>query len=480
MKRLIIFLFVFQAVFAGVKIADLSLFRTDYSALIESLMTAEPSIDIILGPAEGLGGDSNKARIIFADSLGSPFPFPADTFHRSAVIADIFADIIRLASVYDVTIIPGTFWEVDSFYRCYESVPIIKPSGLIKRIRKKARYSFADPHIDTTIRLDTIITRESDTYTFLITISDETASLPEHYTYSGEPADIWLLMTRRWGQNFDRIGRILQNECDPPWATIEAIFPETVFSGLISGGWVKPDCPFIACVLGDTAGATFASNLMPSLRPADDWFIYPKYDVHPEGIIVYCDPLAPKTTPGFTVIATDTAGAPVESLFINYGPPGTVPWFAGWTDTLGKFKHRVFEPDSFYFLFAKPGFIPSPEETTVYIDPSAVRCTLKVILSVDTLYNIGEAGIPTYFRLGISPNPFNGACEIEVPQGATVDIFDINGRLLKSFYSDQNTTDKNDLAKYYWKPEEYIPTGIYLVKASNIKKEISRKIVYLK
>ncbi|MCD6418758.1 T9SS type A sorting domain-containing protein, partial [bacterium] len=98
--------------------------------------------------------------------------------------------------------------------------------------------------------------------------------------------------------------------------------------------------------------------------------------------------------------------------------------------------------------------------------------------------------------LRVYPNPFNSSCEITVPENADVEIYDLRGNLIATPYLDGEPSsfvplDKGDseIAKqssrgFVWAPDENIPSGIYLVRATipQQKKTVvcTKRIVYLK
>lgn len=60
--------------------------------------------------------------------------------------------------------------------------------------------------------------------------------------------------------------------------------------------------------------------------------------------------------------------------------------------------------------------------------------------------------------LNIMPNPFNSACRIVSPPDAKIEIFDISGRLIGLLNSGFS-------GEIIWKPPDYLPNGIYLIRA---------------
>ncbi len=104
----------------------------------------------------------------------------------------------------------------------------------------------------------------------------------------------------------------------------------------------------------------------------------------------------------------------------------------------------------------------------------------KCIRFLDEGFGAIEDGVNVYPAMTVSvcPNPFNSVCEISVPDGFDVEIFDING---KSVYR-MNAKICSDLT---WMPDENVGSGIYLVRAISKKQDIprmtiSKHILYLK
>jgi len=77
---------------------------------------------------------------------------------------------------------------------------------------------------------------------------------------------------------------------------------------------------------------------------------------------------------------------------------------------------------------------------------------------------------PESLSLLLYPNPFNSACRISAPEGAEMEIFDINGRCITEFGGGDQI----------WKPEASVGSGVYLVRAKIGDKDITKRVVYLK
>ena len=79
--------------------------------------------------------------------------------------------------------------------------------------------------------------------------------------------------------------------------------------------------------------------------------------------------------------------------------------------------------------------------------------------------------------LGVSPNPFNSACEIDVPAGATVKIYDLHGNLVDVL---SQKSEKSSNAHLVWRPDHDVPSGFYIIRARIGDKTVERKVMYVK
>ncbi len=83
----------------------------------------------------------------------------------------------------------------------------------------------------------------------------------------------------------------------------------------------------------------------------------------------------------------------------------------------------------------------------------------------------GNKGLqPLVHTISAYPNPFNSAVSVSAPEGAEVEIFDIQGRIVGELPGGETI----------WKPEPSIGSGIYLVQAKYENQEVLKRIVYLK
>jgi len=82
---------------------------------------------------------------------------------------------------------------------------------------------------------------------------------------------------------------------------------------------------------------------------------------------------------------------------------------------------------------------------------------------------------PQNISLSAFPNPFNSSVTITTPAGAEIKIYDLLGNCVWS-----KTIPQSAQAKLVWQPDERLPSGVYLVKASCEGKCATRKLIYLK
>ena len=77
---------------------------------------------------------------------------------------------------------------------------------------------------------------------------------------------------------------------------------------------------------------------------------------------------------------------------------------------------------------------------------------------------------PNDFELNCYPNPFNSRLTIQAPMGAKIEIYDINGKLVKTVI---NEFQMEGLYEINWNGEDNynnkVPSGIYFyrIKAGN-------------
>ena len=117
---------------------------------------------------------------------------------------------------------------------------------------------------------------------------------------------------------------------------------------------------------------------------------------------------------------------------------------------------------------------------------------------------IPEKTLPTEIALSAYPNPFNTAVTLSAPIGAEIEIFDVNGRRMDVIArSDQSVIARSPMddeaissnqgdcfglrprndgkGVFIWQPDENIPSGVYLVRATaSSRQTAAKRVVYLK
>lgn len=495
------------ASYADIKVAALEIDGPDYAndlmVAIDGVLAADSTIDLIIGPAEALGGDTNKARIYFRDSSGVIIP-EADAYTRSWCIKSTIEGAQILAERYGTTIIPGTLWEIDENLRCYESVPIIGPDGNIERVRRKAHMSVTDYAIDPTIKLDTIYTHDGSEYTYLIAISNETRDLWDVYpSFSYYNPDLLLVPAVHWSQNFFQLVNMIENGYRPDPAFLRTYVSSWNNDMLVQ--LASYNTAIVYSGLDTMGGGIFAANFFEDYLPDAIWYGFNEIVETDYGPIYTFDPLEPYIYQQMHIAihALDTLGEPVESVFVNYGEPGEVPANYGWTNTDGYFTYVTAVEESVFFLMAKDSCIVIPEDTTAYVSESNPACTLTVTVELDSTYGIAENNLPGEMNMHVSPNPFNSAVKIAIDYpletycntSLQIEVFDVNGRQITqlpvgeglkasgSLFADQTGGSETMILRNYevvWRPDENLGSGIYFVRASIDRETIYKRLIYLK
>ncbi|MBN2543369.1 T9SS type A sorting domain-containing protein [bacterium] len=509
MKKVIIALLIIlalsSALQAEVKIAALNLLHPgSVGEIVDDmgwLLMLEPELDIILGPAELLGGDSNKARIIFEDSSGVITFEPADDFERSREVCDLLGSICSLAAASEVTIIPGTLWEVDFNARCFEAAPIIGPDGLIRRVRRKAHHIVWDPFIDPGIHPDTIYTRDGSVYTYLLAICNESKDLPIIYGSPPLQADILLAANCHWMEGFCLAADEIRFSCPPDWSEISGMLTMSNFEGLADNEWVKPAAPMVVSSFGERAGAAMIGNFFSMLRPEGGWYDFRECSESPFGVIVTCDPDSPvvKRQLSLHIFISDSSGVPVESLRVSVRHVDRPVWQSSYSDSGGRVSFRTCKEGNFLLKYEAVNCEVHSCDTAVTLDYDIPAETLVVVVSIDTLTSICEKPVPENFGIKIYPNPFNGTIFIKIAQveafpetPVKLEIYDIAGRLVSmtsrdacpyNGYSNPGLNCSQSPASraltYFWTPQT-ASSGIYLVKVVVGDVSMIRRVVYLK
>ncbi len=107
-----------------------------------------------------------------------------------------------------------------------------------------------------------------------------------------------------------------------------------------------------------------------------------------------------------------------------------------------------------------------------------------------TAINENNYGLPVDFTIDAHPNPFNSAVSIAAPEGAQIEIFDLNGRRIDVIPDpdrESRGAAKNLDSRFHgndrtvvWQPSDNITSGVYLVRAKIGDESVTKRVVYLK
>ncbi len=73
----------------------------------------------------------------------------------------------------------------------------------------------------------------------------------------------------------------------------------------------------------------------------------------------------------------------------------------------------------------------------------------------------------------VSPNPFNASCEISIPEGSEIEIFDMRGNMFWNAISPKSS-------RLTWQPNADVASGVYFVRAKYGSKVLSTRALFIK
>jgi hypothetical protein len=158
------------------------------------------------------------------------------------------------------------------------------------------------------------------------------------------------------------------------------------------------------------------------------------------------------------------------------GPDSCI--FVDWVDSLGNNKRLILGNEKSFVYIITEG---SSANLSIWGDAGAgAECVLDTNISSSTTDTIpfgAPVGIknrepkkPNSLFVEITPNPFNSSVSISAPEGAKVEIFDIEGKKVGELPGGETI----------WKPEPSMGSGIYLIRATVGEQEVTKRVVYLK
>ncbi len=115
------------------------------------------------------------------------------------------------------------------------------------------------------------------------------------------------------------------------------------------------------------------------------------------------------------------------------------------------------------------------------VDSSKSR---TILLDYDFTGVTESAPLPEGFSLETCPNPFNAAVSISAPDGAEINVFDLNGRSVAEItaYGSESAkpSSTNASGACRWTPDESVGSGVYLVRATVGGISVTKRVAYLK
>ena len=143
--------------------------------------------------------------------------------------------------------------------------------------------------------------------------------------------------------------------------------------------------------------------------------------------------------------------------------------------------------DSGYVCTGYASVCTDPESTMC---ESLEVCLVKFSKDGDIIWE-NSMKIPQKLSLSVYPNPFNSSCAISAPSNAKIEIFDINGKCVwqtpcgsdrsKPLSPLARGTDTDGRQGVVWSPDEKIPSGVYLIRATaKDGQSATKRIVFMK
>jgi len=109
---------------------------------------------------------------------------------------------------------------------------------------------------------------------------------------------------------------------------------------------------------------------------------------------------------------------------------------------------------------------------------SGILTWSAIELSIEEIKN---HSLPADNKILPYPNPFNSAVSISAPEGAEIEVFDVNGRRVGAWRRHARTgLPPSNPYETVWQPSPALGSGVYLVRATVGEQSTSKRIVYLK
>jgi hypothetical protein len=204
-------------------------------------------------------------------------------------------------------------------------------------------------------------------------------------------------------------------------------------------------------------------------------------------------PISDSAHPAYTMLGTDYRAPSQDTMAWDIMLAGGFGFVLYWNSSAiheaGEYHIGAFNLDSL------PNFVVDDWQDMRETDSIAINFFGGRIRVVGApISPINEVVLsPNTYKIGISPNPFNSSCRIEIEYGEaklkSVEIFDLAGRKVSvlSTTSDNfesitgQDSHKTNANRFTWQPAQEIPAGMFFVHA-HFENEISaqKRILYLK
>lgn len=204
-------------------------------------------------------------------------------------------------------------------------------------------------------------------------------------------------------------------------------------------------------------------------------------------------PVNDSAHPAYTMLGTDFRAPSQDTMAWDIMLAGGFGFVLFWNSSAihetGEYHIGAFNLDSL------PNFFVDDWQDMRETDSIAINILGGRIRAVGAPVSSIEENVlsPKAYKIGISPNPFNSSCRIDIESGGakleSVEIFDIAGRKVSVLPSssgnfkgdDEQDSHKPNVNRFTWHPAPETPAGVFFVRAlfdDGISTQ--KRIVYLK
>ncbi len=110
----------------------------------------------------------------------------------------------------------------------------------------------------------------------------------------------------------------------------------------------------------------------------------------------------------------------------------------------------------------------------------SLRATPGTSNDCGSIYVENESALPISVNANVHPNPFNSTCSIDVPEGARIGIFDLDGKCVFRQIAPAKHATSNSAIHIKWTPEKQLVSGVYFVKITTEQANYVLPVMYIK